>query len=98
MKYSVRLGWQCIDGRIHLYNYCHTGDKDKHEAKELGVFSSGWHTGRVTINSDNYAVEVDGISNTITKDHEPGSYHLLYPYFGGVEYAPHDVKLEIKLN
>ena len=95
MKHSVRLGWMCTEGILHSYIYCYNGGD--HVAKKLAYLFTGWHTGNVDIFDSYYMVTVDGVSDTVNRKCNHMERHLLWPYFGGKDTAPHDININIKL-
>lgn len=94
-KHSARLGWICVNGKLISYAYCYNGGA--HVAKELTELTTGWHTGSVAIYSEYYEVSVDGFSDTVSRKCAYNERHLLWPYFGGHDTAPHDINVQIKL-
>ena len=51
----------------------------------------------ITLEDSSYIICVDGICDTTTRGCDDVYRHYyLYPYFGGDEKAPHDIKIRIK--
>ena len=98
-KYSIRLGWRYIEGNIELCWF----------KRENGNASSGFIT-NIKINEINsavidvetfYYVIVVNNDTTMVRRRPDGFWgtirrYYLYPYFGGNEYAPHDITIKIK--
>tara|TARA_R110001592_G_scaffold205026_1_gene455391 strand:- start:630 stop:1151 length:522 start_codon:yes stop_codon:yes gene_type:complete len=98
-KYSIRLGWRYIEGNIELCWF----------KRENGNASSGFIT-NIEINEINsavidvetfYYVIVVNNDTTMVRRRPDGFWgtirrYYLYPYFGGNEFAPHDITIKIK--
>ncbi len=56
------------------------------------------HKYSILIEPDSYIFTVDSevVSMNRTNKYEKGMNYILYPYFGGDEKAPHDIKILIK--
>ena len=98
-KYSIRLGWRYIDNELRLCWLRH----------EEGVHSSGTiktiepdviYDATIDIKTFYYVIVIDN-DTTLVRRRPEGNWGLirryyLYPYFGGNEYAPHDITIKIK--
>jgi len=98
-KYSIRLGWRYIDNELQLCWLRH----------EEGVHSSGTiktiepdviYDATIDIKTFYYVIVIDS-DTTLVRRRPEGNWGLirryyLYPYFGGNEYAPHDITIKIK--
>ena len=98
-KYSIRLGWRYIDGNIELCWLRH--EEGKHSSATIRTIEPN-ETYRATINITTfyYQIVIDN-DTTFVRRRPEGNWGLvrryyLYPYFGGNEYAPHDITIKIK--
>ena len=96
MKHSIRLGGMGEDGEIILYAYAHTGKTDEHVAKKICRVTKGWHSCGIWIHKAFYQVQVDDTCITIPDKFYSRIHYLLYPFFGGRDKAPHNIKIQIK--
>jgi len=98
-KYSIRLGWRYINSELQLCWLRH----------EQGTHSSGTiktiepdiiYNATIDIKTFYYVIVIDN-DTTLVRRRPEGNWGLvrryyLYPYFGGNEYAPHDITIKIK--
>jgi len=98
-KYSIRLGWRYIKNELQLCWLRH----------EEGIHSSGTiktiepdiiYNATIDIKTFYYIITIDG-DTTMVRRRPEGNWgivrrYYLYPYFGGNEYAPHDITIKIK--
>ena len=98
-KHSIRLGWKYVHGNLELCWLRH----------EQGVHSSGKikniepyviYNAIIDIKTFYYVIVIDN-DTTLVRRRPEGNWGLirryyLYPYFGGNEYAPHDITIKIK--
>ena len=98
-KYSIRLGWRYIEGNIEL---CWL-------KRENNSMSSGFirnidintsYEAMIDIETFYYTITIDG-DTTMVRRRPDGFWgtirrYYLYPYFGGNEFAPHDITIKIK--
>jgi hypothetical protein len=104
-KNSARFGWVWNDrasnlrgrGRLEIYAYTyHKGKRNSQfiTSVDLNVFNSY----NIKVNKNNYIMSVNNFSVTMPRgcDSSNPIGVKLYPYFGGNEVAPHDVRIEIK--
>ena len=82
-KYSIRLGWRYLNNELELCWLRH--EEGRHSAATIRT------------------IDTDVIYNatTLVRRRPEGNWGLvrryyLYPYFGGNEYAPHDITIKIK--
>ena len=96
LENSIRFGWRWLDNSLQILWFKH----------ENGEFTFGLidsvslcesHLYELNIWSWNYGLCVDGNCVYIDRDClEQRKRYMLYPYFGGQETAPHDIKIKIK--
>jgi hypothetical protein len=96
-QFSARFGWRWSDGALRLFGY--TYNKGARAEKELGTVAIGsdvqcaihiaGEAYRFTMNGKTIVMPRMSITTT-------GKGYQLYPYFGGDEVAPHDVRIWIR--
>tara|TARA_Y100001972_G_scaffold34235_1_gene42484 strand:+ start:3411 stop:3956 length:546 start_codon:yes stop_codon:yes gene_type:complete len=98
-KYSIRLGWRYIDGNIELCWLRH--ENGKHSSGKIrNIEIEEIYQAVINITTFNYEIVIDGDTTLVRR--RPDGYwglvrrYYLYPYFGGNEYAPHDINIRIK--
>ncbi len=98
-KYSIRLGWRYVDGNIELCWLRH--ENGKHSSGKIkNIEIEEIYQAVINITTFNYEIVVDGDTTLVRR--RPDGYwglvrrYYLYPYFGGNEYAPHDINIRIK--
>ncbi len=98
-KYSIRLGWRYIDGKIELCWLRH--EEGRHSsAKIRNIEINEIYNAVINITTFNYQIVIDDDTTLVRR--RPDGYwglirrYYLYPYFGGNEYAPHDINIRIK--
>ena len=95
MDNSIRFGWRWLNDSLEIHWFKH----------ELGEFSFDLikrvtleesHYYELTISTWDYKLSVDGTYVHVPRNC-PREYrrYQLYPYFGGQEPAPHDIKISI---
>ncbi len=94
---SARFGWNWYDGALHIFAYTYVnGDRI---VQELGTAEiSKPLVYEIHIQENQYRFVFNG-QETIMKRHCTGGAGLaynLYPYFGGDETAPHEIKIKIR--
>jgi hypothetical protein len=96
-QFSARFGWRWNDGALRLFAYVYNNGVMSFE--ELGAISIGAeHTCSIKVNSSRYIFTLDQISKTMPRSSTTATAvgYQLYPYFGGDETAPHDIRIWIK--
>lgn len=95
--FSARIGWRWSDGALRLFGYVY--NNSVRDSKELAAVAIGSEVNcsiKVTPTSYRFTVNnaIDSLPRTSTTATAKG--YQLYPYFGGNETAPHQVKIWIK--
>lgn len=94
---SARVGWLWNGKAIELYAYCYVDSVRK--SKMLGTIPIGTPA-ELTINvqSTKYMFTYKGVTTTMPRHCNGAGIqgYRLYPYFGGDETAPHDIRVYIK--
>ena len=98
-KYSIRLGWRYIDGNIEL---CWLRHEDGVHSSETirNIELNEIYSAVIDINTFYYVIVINN-DTTLLRRRPKGNWgairrYYLYPYFGGNEYAPHDITIKIK--
>lgn len=94
---SARFGWRwnpdSVAVEILAYYYVNAVRKNKFL---MTVQPGEEHTYVIHYHDDGYAFKIDNKIDVIVERGDVcsrGEYYLLYPYFGGDETAPHDVRI-----
>ena len=96
-QFSARFGWRWSEGALHLFAYVY--NNGELQTRELGSFSLNEEIScSIKINADTYTFTAAetvvqmprGSITSIAKGYQ------LYPYFGGDEPAPHEVRIWIR--
>jgi hypothetical protein len=93
---SARFGWRWMNGEIEIFAYVY--NNGVLEYKKMGsVNPNENHYYEITIYKDSYAFSLDNtyVNMSRTNRCNTGFYYKLYPYFGGDEKAPHDIRIFI---
>lgn len=96
-EYSARFGWRWSEGALRLFAY--TYNKAIRESKELAVVPIGEEVScSIKITNGTYIFSVGKKSETMPRlsTTPTAKGYQLYPYFGGDEAAPHEVRIWIK--
>ena len=98
-KYSIRLGWRYIDNEIELCWLRH--EEGRHSSATIRTIEPNTvYSAMIDITTFYYVIVIN--SDTTMVRRRPEGYwglirrYYLYPYFGGNEYAPHDITIKIK--
>ena len=96
-QYSARLGWNWNNNALHILAYCY--NNGVRDAQEITTIPIGTDVScSISVTGNVYVFTVNGVTvkmpRTATTTAAKG--YKLYPYFGGDETAPHDIKILIK--
>jgi len=98
-KYSIRLGWRYIENNLEL---CWLRHEDGiHSSATIKIIQPDViYNATIDIKTFYYVIVIDN-DTTLVRRRPEGNWGLirryyLYPYFGGNEYAPHDITIKIK--
>tara|TARA_B100001093_G_C26834145_1_gene1017562 strand:+ start:2305 stop:2844 length:540 start_codon:yes stop_codon:yes gene_type:complete len=96
LKYSIRFGWRWINDNLEIHWFRHQHDQfefGKIKSVELGKT----YNYILEIKDNEYILCVDDtcvkLDRTCSQEYRK---YKLYPYFGGDEKSPHDIKIRIK--
>ena len=98
-KYSIRLGWRYINGEVELCWLRH--EDGKHSSGRIrNIEINEVYSAILNITTFYYEIVIDN-DTTLVRRRPKGNWGLvrryyLYPYFGGNEFAPHDIEIRIK--
>lgn len=96
-QYSARFGWNWRDGALRLYAYVY--NRGERSSRELSTLAIGHEAAcSIRIKDSAYVFTVDSLTATmprLSKEAKAKGYQL-YPYFGGDEPSPHDIRIWIK--
>lgn len=96
-QYSARIGWRWSEGALRLFAY--TYNNAVREEKELAVVPIGKEVRcAIKVSKGVYLFSVNEKQEALTRlsSTPSGKGYKLYPYFGGDEVAPHDVRIWIR--
>jgi hypothetical protein len=96
-QYSARFGWRWSDGALRLFAY--TYNDSVRDAKELGTAPIGKdiHCSiKLTKGAYIFSMGENLVSMPRSSTTATAKGYRLYPYFGGDETAPHEVRIWIK--
>lgn len=106
-KNSARIAWRSRDGQIDLFAYVYqngqritgVGPTGK---KEQGIYLGGTtpnvtNTFTIEVKGNKYIFQYNGVSKVLPRgcDKKNALGYKLFPYFGGLKVAPHDIEIEI---
>lgn len=101
---SARLGWNWMEGEVRIYTYVYTNGVRIPE-KLMGVAQIGKiHRYKIEITEDAqgksvYKFTMDDHVELVPRECTGGGIlpsYRLFPYFGGDETAPHDIKIKVR--
>ena len=95
--HSARFGWRWSDGALRLFAY--TYNNQVRGSKELGVVPIGVDIScSIKVEGEAYLFSVNDKKTTMPRSSSTSRAkgYQLYPYFGGDETAPHEVRIWIK--
>jgi hypothetical protein len=95
--FSARFGWNWLNNALWLYAYVYNdGILQPIELTTIPLNQEVKCS--IKVNASNYVFTVNGNSVAVlrTSKTPTGKGYRLYPYFGGDETAPHDIKIKIK--
>jgi len=96
-EYSARIGWRWNNNQLELFGYVYNNGAVS-EKYITAVPLNQEITCSIKTETTNYRLTANGVSITMprTASTEKAEGYQLYPYFGGDEKAPHDIKIQIK--
>ena len=96
LENSARFGWRWLNNSLEILTYCYVGKERSMEyltTLQLGKE----YEGSLKSTEENYLFFINGATASIKRGctESPVKYYL-FPYFGGAETAPHDIRIKIK--
>lgn len=96
-QFSARIGWRWYNNQLELFGYVYNN----------GAFTYKYITAiplnqeincSIRVQGSSYLITANGITITMvrTATTEQAVGYQLYPYFGGDEVAPHDIRIKVK--
>ena len=93
-KNSARFGWRWINNKLELMAYTHY--KGNFEFQKITDIEIGKEYLGTIQYGEEYTFICDGKVVTMRRDKNvPSNNYYLWPYFGGDETAPHDIKIRV---
>lgn len=95
--FSARFGWRWSNNALRLFAY--TYNAGVLGIKEMGTVEIGTENDcSIKVAGETYIFTLNGVSASMLRSSTTatGSGYQLYPYFGGNEMAPHDIRILIK--
>tara|TARA_B100001769_G_C22109478_1_gene599865 strand:+ start:2952 stop:3494 length:543 start_codon:yes stop_codon:yes gene_type:complete len=96
MKSSIRFGWRWLNDTLEILWFKHQfGEFDFETIATVEI--NQVNNLELNISDTEYTLSVNGVSKTTPRSCS-GVYkkYILYPYFGGDEVAPHNIKIKLK--
>lgn len=96
-QFSARFGWRWSEGALRLFAY--TYNNGSRASKELATVPVGQNIRcAIAVDGDKYLFSVGEISVAMPRHSTTPAAkgYQLYPYFGGDEVAPHNVRIWIR--
>jgi hypothetical protein len=96
-EYSARFGWRYMDDKLTLHAYVY--NNGKRVETELGQIQLNKdYTCSIKVSGGKYIFTLDGKSTQMNRSAltAKAEGYKLFPYFGGDETAPHDIKILIR--
>lgn len=94
---SARFGWLWNGEALEIHAYCY--NNSIRESKLLGTVAIGQAVDiSISVQGSTYVFEMNGRRETMQRNCSTNvaDGYQLYPYFGGDEVAPHDIRILIK--
>lgn len=95
---SARIGWAYHNSALRLYAYVYKNSERL--SREISTIPLNTPVKcSITISGNNYFFTVNDAKTTLPRalSTELANGYQLYPYFGGDEVAPHDIRIKIKV-
>ena len=96
-QFSARFGWRWSDGALRLFAYTYNnGIRNEKEVSAIPIGAEVQCAIRIINNSYLFMVNKTSVTMPRESTTPTAKGYLLYPYFGGDEAAPHEVRIWIK--
>jgi len=97
---SARFGWNWKDDALKIYTYVYVGGQRLPEKLMGEVALNKIHHFKLEVEGDKYIFTLNGHEEVMPRqcsDNVGKLAYKLYPYFGGDETAPHDIRIKIRM-
>ena len=98
LQYSARFGWRWSENHLRLFGYVHNNGVI--EEKEIGVIDIGKiYTCSIKVKGRSYVFTVEQLNSVAlprAATTAKAEGYRLYPYFGGNNTAPHEIRIWLK--
>ncbi len=92
---SARIGWRWFNERLELHAYCYN-EKSRESDLITSIDIGQAYECSIEIVDEEYVFKVDGKELRAARScNYTNIKYYLFPYFGGNEAAPHDIKIKI---
>jgi hypothetical protein len=93
--YSARFGWRYSRGILSLHAYVYNNGERKQQ--HIAAIEPGReYSCSVEVNADKYIFRLNSVVVDMPRMATTRKGYKLFPYFGGDEVAPHDIRIWIK--
>lgn len=96
-QFSARIGWRWSDGALRLFAYTYNnGNRDSKEICEVPIGVDVFCSIKVVGEGYQFTANKSVVTMSRQSKTSLGKGYQLYPYFGGDETAPHEIRIWIK--
>ena len=95
---SARFAWQWFNERLEIFAYCYVNGVRVEEFIGSVELNKPHHYS-ITCTAEHYVFRLDAHEPVVIRRGnvcDKGWYYMLWPYFGGSQPAPHDIRITIK--
>lgn len=92
---SARIGWRWFNNELQLFAYVYNNAVRSFVFIKSVNLLQAIHCA-IKINGNKYLFTVDGTSIEMPRTASVADGYKLFPYFGGDEFAPHEIRIRIK--
>jgi hypothetical protein len=94
---SARFGWRWYSNRLEIFAYCYNNGV-RQDQYITSVSLNQEYRYKITVSSSSYVFDLNGLRVVMPRGcNESYKKEYLYPYFGGTQPAPHNIKIKIKV-
>jgi hypothetical protein len=96
-QYSARIGWRWSDGALRLFAYVYNAGIVASQEITTAAIGQEIHCSiKATANAYEFVINETAMSLPRSASTSKAKGYQLYPYFGGDETAPHEVRIWIR--
>lgn len=96
---SARFGWRWNNNQLEILSYYYVNEKRKHEFLTAIELDKPYRMS-IEIVDHQYKFEIENVLEAVYYERgntcNKGLHYLLFPYFGGNQTAPHDMKIYMR--